>query len=359
MKKHTKEIILILFVIAGAIFIIPYCQKNIVSIRQNYPGAETQQAADAKTLIIKRSQTQFIAKAIAGEAATVIDVVITEDDAQETEYNNEEIFYCHAEEQGVNRRDADAYWQILLKDNVFKDDTMRLTGLIIEDMDNNGQDDLLVMILDREYPAFYGYGRVWFYMNDDAPYCFDEEDCSYYGYFDFFAEDIDNDDHVELVLSTQGSGCGATGDFYKVVLKYKDHDITQMELPSDLDVDYDRGIDIAVMQEADRNRYSAYCPYFDEEVFFESENIFEPSERRCVGGNVRGYYDLRPVKYHGKNALQASEYLSGEGGNVHNVATANFIILWDKNGRPYIDKWWIETSGYTYANDKDHRMREE
>lgn len=146
---------------------------------------------------------------------------------------------------------------------------MRLTGLVIEDMDDNGKDDLLVMILDGEYPAFYGYGRVWFYMNDDAPYCFDEE------------------------------------------------------------------------------------------VFFESENIFEPSERRCVGSNVKGYYDLRPVKYHGKNALQASEYLSGEGGTVHNVATAEFIILWNKNGRPYIDKWWIETSGYTYANDKDSCMREE
>lgn len=29
----------------------------------------------------------------------------------------------------------------------------------------------------------------------------------------FFAEDIDNDDSTELVLSMQGSGCGATANF--------------------------------------------------------------------------------------------------------------------------------------------------
>lgn len=61
-----------LFVISGVILTIHYCQKNIASMRQNHLEAEAQQAADAKTLIIKRSQTQFIAKAVAGETVTAL-----------------------------------------------------------------------------------------------------------------------------------------------------------------------------------------------------------------------------------------------------------------------------------------------
>lgn len=84
-----------------------------------------------------------------------------------------------------------------------------------------------------------------------------------------------------------------------------------MELPSDSEAEYDHEIYVSVWQEAVKNQYSAYCSYFDEEIFFESENIFEPNRARCVGGNVRGFYNLRPIKYQGKNALQASEYLYG------------------------------------------------
>lgn len=259
---------------------------------------------------------------------------------------NAAIFYENTDKQGIERKEAKKCWERLLADNIFQDDTMELTGLVINDMDGNGQNDLLVMILNREERPFYGSGSIWIYMNEDEPYCFADEDASYYGWFDSFAEDIDNDGNVEIVLSIQGTGCGAVGDSYKVIFKYKNHAIEQMELPSDLIEEYDKGIDIMVYQEPEKNRYSAYCDYLKENLYFTAENVFDPAkEAHWVGGNVRGFYDLHPIKYKGKNALQASEYLSGEGGNVHCVALAQFIILWDEDGNPYIDKWWIEEKG--------------
>ncbi|MDE6847187.1 MAG: DUF5050 domain-containing protein [Lachnospiraceae bacterium] len=358
MKKHTKEIALILIVIVCATIALK-CISTVI-IQQNISESESEipTAAETVTEALKTetlSEIESLSKAVTTTASEIMSSALSER-TNPANRSNDEVFYEYAEEQGISRREADKYWNMLLADNIFKDDTMRITGLVIDDMDHNGINDLLVMVLNREDWVYYGTGCVWFYMNDDKPYCFASEEFSYYGYFDFFAEDIDNDNNTELVLSAQGTGCGATGDFCKAVFRYKDHDIEQMELPSDLEVDYDQGIYVSVYQEADKNLYSAYCSYFDEELLFESENIYETHEPRFVGGNVRGFYDLRPVKYQGKNALQASEYLCGEGGNVHNVATANFIILWDKEGRGYVDRWWIETSENTYANNKGCRI---
>lgn len=90
-----------------------------------------------------------------------------------------------------------------------------------------------------------------------------------------------------------------------------------------------------------------------------ADNIFQDGTMELTGlviedmdGNVRGFFDLCPVKYQGKNALQASEYLHGEGGIVHGVATAQFIILWDENGKSYVDTWWIEGQENSYFNNK-------
>lgn len=329
MKKHVKEIILIVSVIICAVIALKYSRAVVVSMRQDRSGAEAESAAET---------------------------VSENTDLNDEIYMNEEFFYGHAEDQGINHSEAGKYWEMLLVDDVFKNDTMRLTGLVIDDMDDNGQNDLLVMIIDRENWAIHGSGCVWIYMNEDEPYCFDAENGSYYGYFDFFAEDIDNDGNAELVLCTHGWGTGLE-DICKVIFKYKNHNLEQMELPSDLETDYDQGICVEVYQKEEKDRYSAYCPYFDEEILFEAENIANPDGMQInAGSNVRGFYNLSPVKYQGKNALQASEYLSGEGGTVHYVATAQFIILWDKNGHSYVDKWWIEAKENTYANNKGSRI---
>jgi len=269
------------------------------------------------------------------------------EETENVEEKNAELFYQKAEDQGVDRESAEAYFKILLADDIFQNGMMMLTGLVIDDMDGNGQKDMLVMVLDAEERPFYGSGCLWFYMNDDVPYCFDNEDCSYCGWFYAFWADVDNDENVEIIFSAQGSGVGAAGDSYKAVFKYKDHGIERMELPSDFEEDYDCGFKVTVRQEPQENSYSAYCSYLDETIPFQAVNVdiegWEPPDTiREVGGNVRGFFDLQCVEYEGKNALQVSEYLCGEGGIVHGVATAHFLIVWE-DGKADVVKWWVES----------------
>ncbi|MDE7267916.1 MAG: DUF5050 domain-containing protein [Lachnospiraceae bacterium] len=289
---------------------------------------------------------------------------VTEDDSAEEQCReNEEKFYAEAEAQGIDRQTAEAYLQILLDDNLFKDGELTLTGLRIGDIDGNGQIDMLVRVvdvIDAQENLFYGSGGLWFYMNEDEPYGFCEEECPYYGDFDLFWEDIDNDENVEIVFWSQGTGVGATGDFYKAVFKYKNHAIEQMQLPSDLE-EYsgEYGLYVEVIQETEENRYTAYCPYFDEQISFRAENIEGrelPATAQSVGENVRGFCDLRVAEYQGKKALQVSEYLKGEGGVVHNVAMAQFLIIWGADGTPKVVEWWIEADENTWANVHESRI---
>lgn len=358
MKKHFKIGILtacILFCILG----IFGCGKEQTSDEINNSDASKKQLEESILDEQEKTEAAELDKAQTDETQDESDIVSEQNDAQEED--SETYFYEKAKEQGIERKEAEEYWERLLTDNIFQDDSMELTGLVIEDMDGNGQKDLMVMLLDSEVKKLpyvsYGFGCVWLYMNEDEPYCFEEEDACYYGLFELFAEDIDNDGSVEIVLSMQGSGVG-TADYYKAIFKYKNHNIERMELPSDFAEDYsDIGIHISVYQETAKNRYSAYCDYLNEKIYFDAENAHEPGEEAvCAGANARGFYDLRPVKYKGKNALQASEYLYGEGGAWHSVASAKFIILWDENGNAYIDKWWIHEEETYYANLQGNRI---
>lgn len=266
---------------------------------------------------------------------------------------NKQFFYEEAERQRIDRNTAEACLQTLINDNIFQDGAMALTGLRIDDIDGNGQPDMLAMVLDAQEKPFYGDGGLWFYMNEDEPYCFSEEMCSYYGWFDVFWDDIDNDENVEIVFSAQGTGCGAVGDSYKAVFKYRNQPdisseknyIERILMPSDYEEDYDCGLHIDVIQEPEAEKYSAYCPYFDEKISFRAPNIEGwdlPSAAEVVGGNARGFYNLRVAEYEGKKALQASEYLYGEGGTADFVGTAQFLIIWKEDGTSEVVKWWID-----------------
>lgn len=290
-----------------------------------------------------------------------------EEDAQQEEKfsperqlkENEDIFWEEVDRWKIDRQDGEKCLQILLDDDVFQSGEKKLTGLRIDDIDGNGQPDMLAMVLDAEETPFYGSGGLWFYMNEDEPYCFEEEDCSFYGFFYAFWADVDNDENIEIVFSAQGTGCGAVGDSYKAVFKYKDYAIERMALPSDLEEDYDQGLYVELIQEPEPDSYSAYCPYFDEQIYIRSENIEgwePPSEARTTGGNVRGFYNLCLAEYEGKKVLQASEYLHGEGGTVHWVADAKFLLTWEEDGTPKAIKWWIEESENYWVNAHESRI---
>lgn len=263
---------------------------------------------------------------------------------------NEDLFFEKAGKLELDQSEAERYLRVLTEDNIFENGTMELTGLRIDDIDGNGQKDMLVTVMDAQAKllyglSFYGFGNLWIYINEDEPYCFSEEQCPYFGCDSVFWEDIDNDGNIEIVYSSQGTGCGAAGDSYKAVFKYRNHAIEQMTLPSDFDEDYDHGLAIDVFQEPETDSYSAYCPYFDEWISFRAENIEGwdlPQTMEEVGGNARGFYNLQAVEYEGKNVMQASEYLYGEGGTMHCVAIAQFLITWETDGTPKVIKWWIE-----------------
>lgn len=343
---------------AGSIFLILLCmglnfgcasgsREENLQVEIQSPSPEAEQEADKENQAPEEKEQD-------------------EDEQQEEEFSperqlkeNEEIFWEEADWQKIDRQDGEKCFQILFDDDVFQGGEKKLTGLRIDDIDGNGQTDMLAMVLDAEETPFYGSGGLWFYMNEDEPYCFEEEDCSFYGWFDTFWADVDNDENIEIVFSAQGTGCGAVGDSYKAVFKYKDHAIERMALPSDFEEDYDQGLWVDLIQEPEVDSYSAYCPYFDEQIYFHSENIEGwnlPSESRTTGGNVRGFYDLCVAEYEGKKVLQASEYLHGEGGIVHGVADAKFLITWEEDGTPKVIKWWIEKYGNEWSNNKESRI---
>lgn len=278
-------------------------------------------------------------------------------DAEQLTRKNIDLFLQEAGNQGIVPSSAAVYLETLLEDGVFEGNL--LTGLKMGDIDGNGQIDMLVMVHDESEENFYGMGALWIYMNEDEPYCFSDEMCPYYGWFDVFWNDIDHDENVEIVFSAQGTGCGAVGDSYKAIFKYISSPQTEsepnqieqvarierMQLPSDFDEEYDTGLTIEVIQEPEQDQYTAYCPYIDEKLSFHAPNVegWElPETARAAGGNARGFYNLHMTTYEGRRVLQASEYLFGEGGTAHYIGTAQFLISWKEDGTPEVIKWWIE-----------------
>lgn len=256
---------------------------------------------------------------------------------------NEERFYEGTEILGLDHAEAEAYYQKLCEDNVFQGQTVPLIAFNIEDIDQNGQPDMVVMIRDYEY-SDYGEGCMYFYMNEDEAYCFRDEGFPFFWGFNTISGDFDDDGYMEIALESLGLGVGGAGDWHSRILKYRDHTMKPMNFPFDDEKYGDDmpGIHIVITQEAQVNTYSAYCAYLDETIVFESENAIEPDGRQECGGNSRGYYNLRKVEYEGKDALEGSEYLYGEGGIAHGLGLAKFLIVWDQNGESRIVKWWIE-----------------
>ncbi len=48
------------------------------------------------------------------------------------------------------------------------------------------------------------------------------------------------------------------------------------------------------------------------------------------------------IEYNGKPAIEAWEYLHGEGGIPHSVGIAKFIITWNQDGSSHIADWRID-----------------
>ncbi len=262
----------------------------------------------------------------------------TQDTEDVTEQNKEK-FYQLAKEQGLDETEAQVYYERLCEDDVFRDGTAVLISLYIEDLDGNGQKDMIAMVQEGAF-YLYGEGGIYFYMNEDEAYCFREDYYPFSKNLNVVTGDFDNDGNVEIVFESMGTGCGGAGDWYVVMLKYKNHGMEEMKLPAEPDERH--YIRVQVTQEMQKDTYSAYCPYLDETIFFEAENHSEPNQVRVVGGSMSDYFNICSMEYEGRDALVVSEYLCGEGGTVHCVGIARFLMLWEKDGSSRIEKWWID-----------------
>lgn len=327
MKKYRRIILLWTSIYCGIIFTA--CgQKEADGDNRQIVGNAQGQAKPEQNKESKRQEET--------EEDTQEDIRTAENQTEQ----NEEKFYETTEALGLERAEAVKYYKRFCKDNVFRDGTGELTALWIGDLDDNGQKDMLVMVQEGDY--FYGDGCIYFYMNEDEAYRFEDDNYPFGFNLDVVTGDFDNDGNTEIVFESHGTGCGAAGDWSLRILKYKDHTMERMDFPSETYEDDERSVRIDITQESRANTYSAYCAYLDETIEFEAENIFEPGNPRIVGHNVRGYYNICSTEYEGRDALVVSEYLCGEGGNVHYVGMAKFLILWERDGSSRIVKWWID-----------------
>lgn len=262
--------------------------------------------------------------------------VLSDEKSKELNAENEKTFYKKAESFGLDKAEAESYFQMICNDKVIQNDVAELMGLVIDDFDQNGQEDIVIMV--KAYNSHcYGTGYIYFYMNGEKPYRFYDEDFAFQRGLYVFGTDLDNDGYTELVFGAAGTGCGGSGDWYSRILKYKDHSMEKMEIPTEETQDF---IDVVITKDEKENTYIAYCEYLDDEIVFETYNP-DMEYDGGYGCNHRGFYDIQCVAYEDRYALKASVYLYGRG--IANwVGNAKFLIVWDEDGSSHFAKWWIE-----------------
>lgn len=243
-------------------------------------------------------------------------------------------------EGAPSREEMDILRQRFLDSGLMEREEMRLTGVAAGDYDGNGCTDMVVCLFSlKEDADYYSDGCLYLFMNEDEPCRIYEAFCCY-GFgaiFGVFGADVDGDGRTEVVIPIQGTGVGGAGDTSKIIVKYLNPGVRRMELPSNLEVDYDQGIEVSVKGDPKKGVYIAYCAEFDEEIEFSARR--EVDDRG--GGNCRGYCILEMGVYEGEEALLGYEYLFA-GGIVEYVGNAVFVIRWDEDGNPYVRDWYVE-----------------
>lgn len=262
---------------------------------------------------------------------------------------NTERFYQVAEENGLSHEQAQDWFDIVMEDDIFDGGVRGLSGLIFDDIDGNGKGDMVIMVQETNMLFVYGTGALYFYMNQEEPYCFADEEFPYFGVnMDICYADWNGDGNVEIAFALQGVGNGGAGDWHMAILSYTGNAMERLEIPSDLPVENadQIGLKVDVIMEPEPDTYTAYCPYLDDSITFQASNsLWEHYLERTpmnAGGNCRGFFGLQSVVWEGRNALQVKEYLYGEGGIAHCVGAANFVLVWDAQGNGSVADWWID-----------------
>ena len=265
-----------------------------------------------------------------------------------TQANMEKFYRIAEEDYGLSHEEAQRWFDIVTEDGIFDGGVREISDLIFDDIDCNGDIDMVIMVQETGMKYMYGTGALYFYMNAEEPYCFMDEEFPFFFPIDICYADLNGDGNVEIAFATYGTGVGMVGDWYRTILSYTGSTMERFEIPSDLDENYEEGINVDVIMEPEPDTYTAYCSYLDESITFQASNMYEGDEQQQylaqtpvkVGENYRGYFDLQIVTWEERNALQVNEYLFGEGRN--HVGWAYFILVWDEQGNGSVADWWVE-----------------
>ena len=287
----------------------------------------------------------------AGDADVSSQIQEQEKVVDNTQANTERFYQAAETDFGLSFEEAQSWFDIVTEDDIFGGGVREISDLIFDDIDSNGKTDMIIMVQETEMKYLYGTGALYFYMNEEEPYCFTDEDFPFYRPLNICYTDLNGDGSVEIAFALPGTGNGGAGDWHKAILSYTGNTMERLAFPADEDSDYsDVEFTVDVIMEPDPNTYTAYCPYLDESITFQASNMYEGDSQKSylakapkgVGSNCRGYYDLQIVMWEGRNAIQVKEYLYGEGGNAHCVGCAYFILVWDEQGNGSVADWWVE-----------------
>ncbi len=269
-----------------------------------------------------------------------------------------------AKEQGLSEKQAQELYSRFENDGLLTEDYYECRDFKKKDLDGDGQEDYAAVFGLRAgaiTPDSYEMSRVAIYINGGLAYKKAIPDgVTIYGFDDILSGDVDDDGLTEVVYDGYTGGNGASGSFYKEILKYRNGSLTPMKFPNDLDIDsasediLDPGLFVEVRigkGGIGSDSYEAYCPYLDQTVEYTAENarmddgsLYDSNMKKgdVAGGNVRGYSGFEIVTRDGREYLRGWEYLSGEIGIVQNTGIAWFLMDWNRKGEPEVLEFTVE-----------------
>lgn len=267
--------------------------------------------------------------------------------------DDKDYFFNRGRRVGRSEESIQECYDLLQQLDVCEQDKYRIADYFIMFIDDNMEEDYLVMLRQNDWSYEYtakdyeDKGRFLIFMNGEQVYSYSDLDYSFtcwYGFTMDFCTDFDNDGYEELFLEAYNGGTGGNDI---MVLKCKDGAFEQMPI-------FTRGlddripyIDISVYAGKGADEYEIYCANRKEAIVLtggrlgadEIGRIYEPGEEIGYAGD---YHSPDVVDYEGKNALLIKMMLKGEGGNVHYIGSACFVLTFDVNQNCEIADWWVE-----------------
>lgn len=139
-----------------------------------------------------------------------------------TQANTDKFFKIAEEHYGFFHEHVQRWFDIVTKDDIFDGGVRKLMDLLLDDIDGNGEYDLVIMLRQPETEDKPEMGVLYFYMNGEEPYCFTDEDISVPLPVNICYMNLNRSGKMEIVFALREAGNGGVEDWYKAILSYTD-----------------------------------------------------------------------------------------------------------------------------------------